>query len=175
MLYFKILQICLSLIFTDSAIWAGSVIALPCPYVGVSVCVCVCAIAKQKTSGCPGDFWSLFPILLKCTVSDQPTSGFCGDLCLKNVFLILVCDDTIYQKRGSPFLHNGVPFSKIAKKYGWYWGSKQRKVCGCGCDWWVLGVGTSMALHQHFNGTSTALQKHIFLVQVLFENWYFFE
>ena len=36
-----------SLFFTDSALWAGLVIELPCPCVCVCVCLFVCAIAKH--------------------------------------------------------------------------------------------------------------------------------
>ena len=60
------------MVFTELALWADSVIKLPCP----SVCV--------------------FFYLSHC---ETPTSGGCGTLWSKSVLLILVCDDTIFKKK----------------------------------------------------------------------------
>ena len=94
--------------------------------------------------------WSLFSEIAKTFgFGPTPTSGCCGDLWSKNIFLILVCDDIIFQKKGGLFLHLGVLFPRSLK-------------CAVldhpTVDNGVVSRGRSVALAVgcwHFNGTST--------------------
>ena len=81
------------------------------------------------------------------------TSGCCGDLWLKYIFLILACKDAISYKRGVRFCTLGIAKShSFGPTYCGEWGSQKGKVCGCAC--WLL------ALQLHFKGTTTSPQWH---------------
>ena len=88
---------------------------------------------------------------------ETPTSGGRGDLWLKNIFLILACDDKIVKKKcESVFSPRSIKYTVLDQPTVDNGGViRGRSVL------WLLAVGCwLLALPWHFNGTSMAKNTH---------------